>query len=198
MTKLTLPIELGKQYVRRDGKVVTASQAQLQLVPAQVCVAAPGEDATAQRHVIATTGRVYALRGSESPYDLVADYIEQPKGHPHAENMAEYAKDAATNIQPWTLWEFKACSNVLWRPCIAHPKWDSQCEYRRKPPPPKFVERYSAVCLMPAGSVYVAEGRINKQSATVNVPTHIKCIAVIMTLVDTETQQVICTEVQQP
>lgn len=51
-------------------------------------------------------------------------------GHPHAELMAQYAEDAKTSIEPWTLWELR--ENDIWFDLRGHPLWNSKLEYRRK------------------------------------------------------------------
>ena len=63
----------------------------------------------------------------------VAPAVKVPDGHPHATLMAEYAKDAANNKEPWKLWEYKT-SGVpsLWNQLYGHPEWREQVEYRRK------------------------------------------------------------------
>lgn len=56
----------------------------------------------------------------------------EPKGHVHAELMAQYAEDARTHANVWELWEFRA-SGGPWRSVYSyHPSWDPNCEYRRK------------------------------------------------------------------
>lgn len=54
--------------------------------------------------------------------------------HPHAENMVLYAKDALETDKPWDRWEYHFHG---WRPCVAHPNWDDNTLYRRKPQPIK-------------------------------------------------------------
>lgn len=54
--------------------------------------------------------------------------------HPHAESMAEYAKDALITDKPWTLWEAKG-KGGCWGTLGDHPKWYILSEYRRKPKP---------------------------------------------------------------
>ena len=54
-------------------------------------------------------------------------------GHPHASLMAEYAKDAINNKEPWRLWEYKTPGvPSLWFQFHKHPEWREQVEYRRK------------------------------------------------------------------
>lgn len=57
---------------------------------------------------------------------------EESKGHPHAELMAEYAKDAAETDRPWERWEIRFGSR--WHDIDGHPSWlTEEVEYRRKP-----------------------------------------------------------------
>lgn len=130
MSKPTLPIELGKRYVRRDGKIVTASTA-LGMGQRFVDVGLPGErERGVDVFVYRDTGWVLPA----STCDLVADYIE-PTSHPHAALMALYAQDAAETAEPWTRWQWR-------NPLVHEPRWSdckndfmfsSACEYRRKP-----------------------------------------------------------------
>lgn len=80
MTKLTLPIEYGKQYVRRDGKVVTARHGQSQGSLAFI----GDDDEVGEHYVYRDTGYV---NGSHSPndFDLISDYIKGTShGHEHS------------------------------------------------------------------------------------------------------------------
>lgn len=52
--------------------------------------------------------------------------------HPHAELMMEYAKDAATNEEPWKLWECYVSDHGQWMQCYTSPRWDSSHQYLRK------------------------------------------------------------------
>ena len=63
----------------------------------------------------------------------------QPKGHPHAALMAEYAKDAAETDKPWERWEARIASNQPWATCVGNPSWTRAYSYRRKPEPPKTI-----------------------------------------------------------
>lgn len=51
-------------------------------------------------------------------------------GHLHAELMAQYAEDAKTSMEPWTLWEFR--KNDIWLDLQGHPLWNPFLKYRRK------------------------------------------------------------------
>lgn len=56
--------------------------------------------------------------------------------HPHHIFMAEYAKDAAENDEPWKNWEVKIKDSEVrngWAQCIHNPLWHTSCDYRRKP-----------------------------------------------------------------
>lgn len=75
---LTLPIEIGKMYVRRDGQVVTAKASHEHLDDGCVSVVNDGIEVTlhSESHVWADTGRVQT-HGGDKWFDLVADYIEE-------------------------------------------------------------------------------------------------------------------------
>lgn len=66
--KLTLPIEIGRRYVRRDGQVVTAEDYEGAVECAFV------GDAI----VDVQTGRARANPSIDRPYDLIADAPEEP------------------------------------------------------------------------------------------------------------------------
>ena len=51
-------------------------------------------------------------------------------GHPHAENMKLYAKDAMTTNEPWKLWE--VCLWGEWESLLTNPAWNPARQYRRK------------------------------------------------------------------
>lgn len=53
--------------------------------------------------------------------------------HPHAALMAEYAKDAAETSTPWERWEVRTPASEYWVAAVAHPEWNTNHEYRRKP-----------------------------------------------------------------
>lgn len=56
------------------------------------------------------------------------------KPHPHADLMAEYAKDAAVSEKPWTKWELReAGTDDPWERAHRHPAWSVDYEYRRRP-----------------------------------------------------------------
>lgn len=120
--KLTLPIEVGKKYVRRDGKVVEIAR-----INSNIANSIDGSNA-----VWAQTGTVWMYGGAIRNEDLVADYIE-PDAHLHAEAMMEYAKDAAKMAEPWKNWEFYH-PLLGWRNLGANPDWDINRGYRRKQP----------------------------------------------------------------
>lgn len=130
--KLTLPIQVGKKYVRRDGKVITVKQGYEDKT--SICVfVGEGEvhqDDEGEEHAWTKTGKIFVTK--DSPYDVVADYIEGI-AHPHAEAMMEYAKDAAKSVNPWLDWEYKhpGCD---WRDLRDHPVWGITYGYRRKQP----------------------------------------------------------------
>lgn len=131
---LTLPIEIGKKYVRRDGKVVRAQPGGVGLCQG-IAYVGDGSPSDADQNVWLNSGLValYAKDGT-SGFDLAADYIEpaKPIGHPHWQRMAEYAEDAKVNAEPWKLWQFR-CGDDAWTTCMKSPEWAVSHEYRRKP-----------------------------------------------------------------
>lgn len=123
MSKLTLPIQVGKSYKRRDGVIVRVVE-----VTEQGHFRTDAIDGAADGYVV--TGR-----GSKSAYyltaDLVADHLETT-GHVHAELMALYARDAAETFEPWLLWQYYAQDK--WHDILdMHPRWAVDTQYRRKP-----------------------------------------------------------------
>lgn len=74
---LTLPIEIGKKYVRRDGIVVEAKAPHLDIDPSCVYVGREDE-ATCEgsAHAYIDTGKIWLGERGEHPNDLVADHIE--------------------------------------------------------------------------------------------------------------------------
>lgn len=130
MTTLTLPIVVGKKYVRRDGKVITAKYAQECSYWAALV---EGDNVTALNTVYLATGLVFG-ESDHDPFDLVSDYIEPAKGHPHAALMMEFAKDAAECETPCAGWQWKRVEESGWRDCEdMMPTWSSWLDYRRKP-----------------------------------------------------------------
>lgn len=75
---LTLPIEIGKRYVRRDGAVVEARKARSNTDPSYVYVGKKAEATlNADDYVYIDTGKVWSEEsGREHSNDLIADHIE--------------------------------------------------------------------------------------------------------------------------
>ena len=133
MQKLTLPLEVGKKYVCRDGTIVDCYAKagpgwQSGLV--HICVA--DKPAQFKGTIWQDTGS-NGKSGKEFRNDVIADYVEVT-GHVHAELMAEYAKDAAKSTEPWKDWEMTdSFDTTSWISCTGHPGWISVLNYRRKP-----------------------------------------------------------------
>lgn len=123
---LTLPIETGKKYVRRDGKVVIAQVAYKAFNYKSAYVGDGRPTPYGDEHVWRDCGKVSPV--TESTFDLVADYVE---GHVHALLMAEYAQDALKSKEPWLGWEINPKHPDGWKPCTHSPSWDPTSEYRR-------------------------------------------------------------------
>lgn len=51
--------------------------------------------------------------------------------HPHAENIARFASDAAETEKPWERWEASS-DGKAWRNLYAMPSWEPHLHYRRK------------------------------------------------------------------
>ena len=133
MQKLTLPLEVGKKYVCRDGTIVDC-----------YAKAGPGWKSGLVHICVADKpdqfkGTIWQDTGSngksdkEFRNDVIADYVEVT-GHVHAELMAEYAKDATKSKEPWKDWEMTdSFDTTSWISCTGHPGWISVLNYRRKP-----------------------------------------------------------------
>lgn len=69
------------------------------------------------------------------PESFIAMLNNKPKGHPHAELMAQYAQDAAETKTPWERWEWCADEDDSdnWEPCRQSPAWSVNAKYRHKP-----------------------------------------------------------------
>lgn len=131
MSKLTLPLEVGKKYVRRDGQAVMVESLRPTLGGRWPFVAVT-DGPRGENEAYAGSGRASDLPHSEHRADIVADHVEPAKGHPHAALMALYAQDAAETAEPWTRWE--ACHSGTWRPLKGgNPGWSVDAQYRRKP-----------------------------------------------------------------
>lgn len=135
MTKLTLPIQIGRRYVRRDGVIVEARKWPYGHDDALVYV---GESESPPADTSELAWRSDGTHHSwlESQIDLVADAPEeqaaQPTGHPHAELMAQYAEDARTHAEPWRLWQWRNLCGQ-WIDCSWPPSWPPEFAFRRKP-----------------------------------------------------------------
>jgi hypothetical protein len=138
--KITLPIVVGKKYVRRDGVVVTVTGTRAEGIVALTDSNAPFSD------IYASNGCACSPNMAR-PSDLVADYVEpaaeqpKPAGHPHAASMLLYAQDAAETDKPWERWQVaRPGPSPKWfgfdaveGDAEAFPTWDVACIYRRKP-----------------------------------------------------------------
>lgn len=60
--------------------------------------------------------------------------------HPHAALMLQYAQDAMSTEDPWTLWQYFKQSEDSWRDCSKNPGWLAYNSYRRKPQTIKIGE----------------------------------------------------------
>lgn len=139
---LSLPVVVGKKYVRRDGVTVATSApgryyAQMSHGPF-VCVAQDSENRESGKyHAFASSGRILPGIGNEHQQDLVSDYIEPAKGHPHAALMMEFARDAQANADPLSLWQWRGEDGVWhdWEDDgrIKSCAWAADREYRRRP-----------------------------------------------------------------
>lgn len=131
---LTLPIQVGKQYVRRDGAVVTAGAPQPGMARETMWVGLGGEVGPAymDSHIFAQTGRSSGSNAIDRPQDLIADHIPAT-GHPHAALMAQYAADAAETAEPWLRWQTSFAGSPHWADLQDHPGWAFDYAYRRKP-----------------------------------------------------------------
>lgn len=119
---LTLPIEIGRLYRRRDGAMLRTIFG-------------------AEQFINMSTGRVDKHGMREQDGDLVEGPLDEPAtGHPHAAAMMEYAKDAVIHPEPWGLWQYFAQDQ--WRDIEdGHPRWEPATQYRRKPRTIRIGER---------------------------------------------------------
>lgn len=128
--KLTLPIQVGKKYIRRDGAVAEITPTEY-----EDTVESNGD------RIWKANGKVLRHGACQYPEDIVADYVEisesipnSKQAHPHAELMMEYAKDAATMAEPWVNWEYNTGAWREWRDLTKNPDWFPRTAYRRKQP----------------------------------------------------------------
>lgn len=133
MTKLTLPLEVGKKYVCRDGTIVEChANADPEWKSGLVHIYVADKAGQFKGTIWQDTGS-NGNSGKEFQNDVIADYVEVT-GHVHAELMAEYAKDAAKSTEPWKDWEMTdSFDTTSWISCTGHPGWISVLNYRRKP-----------------------------------------------------------------
>jgi len=131
--KLTLPVQVGKKYMSRTGDACIAEDT---LLRGSIVVRRVRDGA---RWVVREDDGAYMQRiTSTHSHDLVADH-NPPATYipatacPHADLMAEYAKDAATCAEPWLLWECAGKGEKVWRTLGTHPGWDEHICYRRRP-----------------------------------------------------------------
>lgn len=130
MDRLTVPLEVGKKYICRDGQVVTVKNMRYALGGRRPPIAVT-DGPRGEFEVYAGDGRVSDLPRA----DIIADYIEPAKGHPHAALMTLYAQDAAETDKPWERWEYRnEDSNVWLGPMAVGPSWYLDCQYRRRKP----------------------------------------------------------------
>lgn len=61
--------------------------------------------------------------------------------HKHAAAMLQYAQDATETDKPWERWEFLHDWGEWVSVLAAHPQWDLDTDYRRKPNPVKTETR---------------------------------------------------------
>lgn len=133
---ITLPITIGKKYVRRDGKTITALPSPEGYSPDLVCVAAPeeaGRWGRSAQEVLAymSTGAVNSPQ-YKHPHDLVADAEGAPDAHIQCAFIEQYAQDWKACPHPWKMWQvFSAFEG--WQDLEAHPLWLDYVQYRRKP-----------------------------------------------------------------
>ena len=133
MNKLTLPLEVGKKYLCRDGTIVDCyAKAGPGWASGLVHICVADKPDQFKGVIWQDTGS-NGKSGREFHNDVVADYVEVT-GHVHAELMAEYAKDAAKSTEPWKDWEMTdSFDSTSWISCTGNPGWISVLYYRRKP-----------------------------------------------------------------
>ncbi len=141
MSKLTLPITVGRLYTRRDGTIVVVTQVTEPLAYYNI------NGVHSKVNCYAKSGFAGSLKGI--PEDLVADYIGpvvavKATAHVHAASMLLYAQDAAETAKPWERWEYRKWSGGLWYSFTEGepPKWAPFRQYQRKTSAlaPVFIE----------------------------------------------------------
>ena len=111
MTKLTLPIQVGKKYLRRDGSIIKM----VKLSPS--CGVICGYSTSSS--VFASTGLTSSTIGNESAWDVVADYIEpteenhMTQEHSHA-HILRWIADGKQVQQKYKIgWETQSAGRTL-------------------------------------------------------------------------------------
>lgn len=103
--RLTLPVQIGRRYVRRDGKIVTAKAQHRSLCTGSAYVGDDDEpEASPLTHVWLSTGRVLSDGDDgERPLDLVADAAvggsTKPTEHQYAEVLRAIADGHRIQMQ---------------------------------------------------------------------------------------------------
>lgn len=113
----------------------------------------------------------YTEQGRFSPGDNTPRIaLKVVKGHPHAALMKQYAEDAETHERPWKLWEYKDEAPDTWKPCVYHPGWYPDSEYRRTADQPEieYGEEYRV-----AGGVAIC------LSCGANLPNGMSCVLLV-------------------
>lgn len=128
---IDFPLREGQKCITRDGRMVTIGK---NLGTGAVGVLS---DTNAHPFYYVRVHDGQISNDMTRPGDVVAEQINTPQpvrtAHPHAALMAEYAKDAAECAEPWTRWEGCGDDGIYWYGFDTHPKWDVECQYRRKP-----------------------------------------------------------------
>lgn len=101
--KLTLPIKVGKKYVRRDGVVVTA-QAPYSGFDKRCCYVGTADkpERDGGIHVWSESGRVSSYVEVNRQFDLVADFVEESPKKP----KKSVAKQPVKETKMYTLEQF--------------------------------------------------------------------------------------------
>jgi hypothetical protein len=84
---LTLPIVIGKKYMRRDGVIIIATERHASILNSVVYVGASSIASSSNLdHVWIRNGRVYS--GTDLDGDLIADFVEPVEATPQAAPVA--------------------------------------------------------------------------------------------------------------
>lgn len=95
--KLTLPIQVGKKYVRRDGKVITVQTGYTDKTSACVFVGTGKVhyDDSGEDHAWTDSGLIYS-ENRNHPHDLIANFVQKSQKKPRTSAAKPVAQETKT------------------------------------------------------------------------------------------------------